>query len=70
MTGYTYDMNVYLSKDRQNETQTMTGTHATEKSFTKTVEAINSTWMIFSPLWIYLMSYTQKVWTAVELSEL
>jgi len=27
-TSHTYDMNVYLGKDKQNVTQTMTATHA------------------------------------------
>jgi hypothetical protein len=34
MSGYTYDMSIYLGKDRQNATQTMTAIHATVKSLT------------------------------------
>jgi hypothetical protein len=40
MTGYTYDMNIYLGKDRQNTTQAMTATHATVKSLTRRVEGV------------------------------
>jgi hypothetical protein len=32
MTGYMYNMNVYLGKDRQNVTQMMTATHGTIRS--------------------------------------
>jgi hypothetical protein len=34
MTGYTYDMRIYLGKDRQNATQTMT-IHATVRNLTR-----------------------------------
>ena len=37
-TGYTYDMNVYLGKDRQRAEQHLTATHSTVTSLTKGVE--------------------------------
>jgi len=37
-TGYTYDMNVYLSKDRQREVQHLTATHNTVANLTRGVE--------------------------------
>ena len=37
-TGYTYDMNVYLSKERQRAEQHLTATHSTVTSLTKGVE--------------------------------
>jgi len=36
-TGYTYDMNVYIGKDRQREEQHLTATHSTVTSLTKWV---------------------------------
>jgi hypothetical protein len=36
-TGYTYDMKVYLGKDRQRVTQDVTATHATVKELTRRV---------------------------------
>ena len=38
-TGYTYDMNVYLGKDRQRAAQHLTATHNTVASLTRGVEA-------------------------------
>ena len=37
-TGYTYDMNVYLGKDRQKAAQHLTATHATVTNRTRGVE--------------------------------
>jgi hypothetical protein len=37
-TGYTYDMNVYLGKDRQRAEQHLTATHATVTNLTRGVE--------------------------------
>jgi len=37
-TGYTHDMNVYLSKDRQRAAQHLTATHATLINLTRGVE--------------------------------
>ena len=37
-TGYTYDMNVYLGKDRQRAAQHQTATHATVNNLTRGVE--------------------------------
>jgi len=37
-TGYTYDMNVYLGKDRQRAAQHLTATHATVINLTRRVE--------------------------------
>jgi len=37
-TGYTYDMNVYLGKDRQRAAQHLTATHATVTNLTRDVE--------------------------------
>jgi hypothetical protein len=39
-TGYTYDMKVYLGKDRQRVTQDLTATHATVKELTRRVEGL------------------------------
>jgi hypothetical protein len=39
-TGYTYDMKVYLGKDRQHVTQDMAATHATVKELTRRVEGL------------------------------
>jgi hypothetical protein len=39
MTGYTYDMRIYLGKGRQNATQ-MTTTYATVRSLTRRVEGV------------------------------
>jgi hypothetical protein len=71
MTGYTYDISIYLAKDRQNTTQTMIATHVAVKSLTRRVKsvAIKCTWIIFSHLWICLMTCTQKLSSrVVELS--
>jgi hypothetical protein len=38
MTGYTYDMEVYLGKDRQRATTDMTATHATVKQMTRKIQ--------------------------------
>ena len=37
-TGYTYDMNVYLGKDRQRAAQHLTATHARVTNLTRGVE--------------------------------
>ena len=37
-TGYTYDMKVYLGKDRQSTAQHMTATHATVTELTRKIE--------------------------------
>jgi len=37
-TGYTYDMKVYLGKDRQCTVQHVTATHATETELTRKIE--------------------------------
>jgi len=37
-TGYTYDMNVYLGKDRQRAAQHLSATHATVTNLTRGVE--------------------------------
>jgi len=37
-TGYTYDMNVYLGKDRQRAAQHLTATHNTVANLTRGVE--------------------------------
>jgi len=37
-TGYTYDMNVYLGKDRQRAAQNLTATHATVTTLTRGVK--------------------------------
>jgi len=37
-TGYTYDMNVYLGRDRQRAAQHLTATHATVANLTRGVE--------------------------------
>ena len=37
-TGYTYDMNIYLGKDRQRAEQHLTATHATVTNLTRGVE--------------------------------
>ena len=37
-TGYKYDMNVYLGKDRQRAAQHLTATHATVTNLTRGVE--------------------------------
>ena len=39
-TGYTYDMNVYLGKDRQRAAQHLTATHATVTNLTRGVEGV------------------------------
>jgi hypothetical protein len=41
MTAYTYDMTIYLEKDRQNATQTMTVTHVTLKFLPRRVEQVD-----------------------------
>jgi len=38
LTGYTYDMKVYLGKDRQRTTQHVTATHATVMELTRKIE--------------------------------
>jgi hypothetical protein len=38
MTGYKYDMRIYLGKDRRNAMQMMTATHVLVKSLTRRVE--------------------------------
>jgi hypothetical protein len=38
MTGYTYDMEVYLGKDRKRATPDMTATHATVKQLTRKIQ--------------------------------
>jgi hypothetical protein len=40
MTSYTYNMNVYLGKDRQNSTQMITATHVTLRRLTRGVEGL------------------------------
>jgi len=40
-TGYTYDMNVYLGKDRQREVQHLTATHNTVANLTRGVEGFD-----------------------------
>ena len=37
-TGYTYDMKVYLGKDRQSTAQHVTATHATVTELTRKIE--------------------------------
>ena len=37
-TGYTYDMNVYLGKDRQRTAQHVTAAHATVSELTRKIE--------------------------------
>ena len=37
-TGYTYDMKVYLGKDRQHTAQHVTATHATVTELTRKIE--------------------------------
>ena len=37
-TGYTYDMKVYLTKDRQRTAQHVTATHATVTELTRKIE--------------------------------
>jgi hypothetical protein len=37
-TGYTYDIKVYLGKDRQRKAQELTATHATVTELTRKVE--------------------------------
>jgi len=38
ITGYTYDMNIYLGKDRQRALQHLTATHTTMNNLTSGVE--------------------------------
>ena len=38
--GYTYDIGVYLGKDRQRATQHLTATHATVANLTRRVEGV------------------------------
>jgi hypothetical protein len=40
ITGYTYDMSIYLGKNRKNATQTMTTTHTTVRSLTRSMEMV------------------------------
>jgi hypothetical protein len=38
LTGYTYDMNIYVGKDRQRTAQHLTATHATVTELTRKIE--------------------------------
>jgi hypothetical protein len=70
MTVYTYNTSVYLGKNRQNATQTMTATHTKVKSITSMVEEVgHKIYMgnFFSSL--DLMTCTQELSTVVEISE-
>jgi hypothetical protein len=41
MTGYTYNMRIYLGKDRQNTTQMITATHKTVRSLARRVGRVS-----------------------------
>jgi len=63
-----YDMNVYLSKDRHRVAQHLTATHATVTNLTMGYKdlAINCTWTTF-PLLTSLMTWPSKTFLVVGL---
>jgi len=71
LTGYTYDMKVYLGKDRQRTAQHVTATHATVTELTRKIEGRGHklyTWTIsFLPL-NYFMTWRINRFTVVALS--
>ena len=70
-TGYTYDMKVYLGKDRQRTAQHLTATHVTVTELTRKVEGHGHKLYIenfFLPLH-YLMTWPRNTYTVVALSE-
>jgi hypothetical protein len=59
--GYTYNMPVYLGRDRKRATASMTTTHTTVTRLKQLkILDTNSTWTIFSLLLTYLMIYIQR----------
>jgi hypothetical protein len=56
--GYTYNMSVYLGRDRKHATASVTTTHVTVTGL-KILDT-NSTWTIFSLLLTYLTIYIQR----------
>ena len=71
-TGYTYDMKVYLGKDRQRIAQHLTATHATVTILTRKVEGRGhklymDNGQFFLPL-NYLMTWPRNGFTVVAVS--
>jgi hypothetical protein len=65
-SDYTYDMDVYLGKDRQ-VTKHLTATYAIVTNLTRVGVAISCTWTTFSPPLTYMMTLSRKKFTAVAL---
>jgi len=65
-TGYTYDMNVYLGKDRQRAAQHLTATHATMTNLTRDVEGFgHKLYMdVFPPL-TYMTTFHGRKFSVV-----
>ena len=63
-TGYTYDLNVYLGKDRQRAEQHLTATHATVTNLTRGVEGFGhklySLWTTFFPPLTSMTTWPRK----------
>jgi Ni,Fe-hydrogenase I cytochrome b subunit len=68
MTSYISDMNVYLGKDWQSATQSMTVTHATLKSHIRRMEVVDHKIYIQFLLLSIFISCTQELSTVIELS--
>ena len=67
-TGYTYDMNVYLGKDRQRAAQHLTATHATVTNLRREKDfVINSTWTTSFPPLTCLTTWPRKKFLVVAL---
>jgi hypothetical protein len=64
-------MSIYLGKNWENATQMTTVTHEEVKVSRGEWKglAINFTWTILSPLWMYLMTSTQELLTGIEMSD-
>ena len=70
-TEYTYDMTVYLGRDRQRTVQHLTATYVTVSEITKKmkVAATNFIWTITTPCQTYLMTWPRNKFSVVALSD-